>query len=147
MNHKLINKEVNPSYDSISDIGILLHPLLTFLEFLNIDELAPSCVNFLHLFDLGFELLFLSSHHLILLTACSLLLEVILKVIWNGHGVRHVLTMHERTEHLLLTDDTFTESVELGCTVSDLLMRRFWFVDKMLTVRKIAADFLAYHHR
>ena len=130
----------------ISDIGILLHSLLTLLEFLDIDELAPSCVNFLHLFDLLFELLFLSSHHLILLTARSLLLEVILQIVWNRHGVRHVLAMHERTEHLFLTDDTLTESVELGCTVSDLLMRRFWFVDKMLTVRKIAADFLAYHH-
>ena len=120
--------------------------MLALLELCDVDELAARCVDFFHFFYFRFKFVLHVAHHFALLLHLSLFLEVLLEVVRNRHGVIHVLTMHERTEHFLLADDTVSEGIELRSAVSDLLRSSLWFMHEDLAIRKIAPDLLADHH-
>ncbi len=120
--------------------------MLALLKFLDIDKFASSCVYFFHFLNLCFKVVLAVSHHFTLLLKLDFLLKVGIQVVGDSHGVTHVLPLHERSEHFFLANDAVSKRIELRCAVSNLLMRGFRFVDKVLAIRQVATDFLTDHH-
>ena len=121
--------------------------MLAPLELLHVDQLAAGRVDFFHLLNLCFEFFLHAAHHLTLLFQLLLLLEVLLEVVRDRHGVAHIAALHEGTEHFLFANYALAESVELRGAVGDLLVRGLGLVHEVLAIRQVATDLFADHHR
>merc|ERR1712086_1198711 len=108
---------------------ILFHCFLLLLfEFRDVDTLLiEGCLDF-HLLNLIFEFLsHILSHHLSGLRLSILLLEMLVKVIYNGIWI--IILAHlinEGPKDPFFSYDTLSEVIELTVTVRNLLVGLLW---------------------
>lgn len=136
----------------VSNILLLFYFSLLGLKIFRIYNFFMPLLFVLPLCNIGVKIVHLlwvviGTHHLSFLLSLDFLLKVFVQVVWNGHFVFDLVLLADHVpENLLFSENTPSEIIILGHTVTNLLRWVFRLSHQLLAVLQVTPNISTYHH-